>query len=96
MSKVLGNKVLVKCFKGESKTEGGLFVPEAFQKESNRVEIIEVGKGTKDRPMTLKKGDIGYRVKSWGEPIEIDGEQYYLMEDKAIIALEHEPTDVIY
>lgn len=86
--KPIGNKVLVKCFLGEEKSKGGIIVPESFRKESNRVEVIEVGSGTAKKPMRLKKGDIAYRVKDWGEPIIEDGQQYYLMEDSAIIALE--------
>lgn len=88
MIKPIRNQVLVKCFKGEEKSQGGIFVPEAFRKESNKVQIIEVGNGTPKRPMKLKKGEIAYRVKDWGEPIEENGERFYLMDDKAIIALE--------
>jgi co-chaperonin GroES (HSP10) len=37
--------------------------------------------------MTLKPGDIGYRVKGWGEPFELNGETYYIMDASAVIAL---------
>lgn len=87
MIKPIRNQVLVKCFKGDEKSLGGIIVPEAFRKEANRVEIVEVGNGTEKRPMKLKKGSIGFRVKDWGTPIEENGEKYYLMDDKAIIAL---------
>ena len=88
MMKPIKNKVLVKCFLGEEKSAGGIIVPDAYRKEGNRVEVMEVGNGTPKKPMKLKKGDIGFRVKDWGEPIIEDGQQYYLMEDSAIIALE--------
>jgi len=68
-------------------TKGGIVVPESFRKESDKVQIVAVGNGTKNRPMKLKAGTIGYRVQMWGDPIEDNGELFYLMEDNAIIAL---------
>jgi chaperonin GroES len=82
------NTVLVKPILGESVTASGIIVPDSFKKDSDRVEIVAVGNGTKDKPMKLKKGDIGYRVSEWGNEVEINGEVFYLMEDNAIIALD--------
>ena len=56
--------------------------------ESNRVKIVSVGNGSKEKPMLLKEGQIGFRVKDWGEPILIDGEKHYLMTQQSIIALQ--------
>lgn len=82
------HNVLVKPFKGSEISEGGLFIPDSIRKPSNRVEIVAVGNGTPKRPMKLKLNTIGYRVKDWGEPIEIDGELHYIMNEAAIIALQ--------
>jgi len=81
------NQVLVKAFPADEKSSGGIIVPESFRGESDRVEIISVGSGTKNKPMYLKPGEIGYRVKGWGEPIEENGIRFYLMEQESIIAL---------
>lgn len=81
------NQIVFKPFLMEEKTEGGLFVPESFKGESDKGEIVEVGVGTKARPMRLKKGDIGFRVHGWGTRIEKNGEIVYLMDENAIIAL---------
>jgi len=36
----------------------------------------------------VKKGDVGWRVKDWSDTeIIIDGEQYCLMDETAILAL---------
>jgi chaperonin GroES len=88
MIQPIRNNVLVKCFKGSEKSEGGILVPEAFRKESNKVEVIAVGNGLPQKPMKLKKGDIGHRVKDWGQEIVENGEKYYLMDASAIIALQ--------
>lgn len=86
MIKPIRNQVLVKAFKEDEVSAGGIIVPESLRKYGCRVEIIDVGSGTKNRPMKLKKGEIGFRVKDWGVPVEDNGELYYLMDDKAILA----------
>lgn len=80
--KPIKNKILVKPVKGNNVTNGGLFIPDSAMKVSNKVEIVEVGEASK-----LKKGQVGFRVKDFGEEFIIDGEQYFLMDDKAILAL---------
>ena len=82
------NNVLVKPFPPSDITEGGIFVPDSVKKPSNKVLIVEVGTGTRTKPMHLKKGQIGYRVKDWGTEIDIKGEKHYLMDASAIIALQ--------
>lgn len=89
MIQPIRNEVLVKPFLTESVTSGGLIIPDSCRKHSSRVEIISVGNGTEKEPMRLKKGQIGYRVKDWGTPIEENGELYFIMEQKAIIAIEN-------
>lgn len=82
------NNILFKPFEMPSATEGGIILPDSFKRVSNKGEIVAVGEGTLQRPMKLKAGMIGYRVKDWGTEVIIENETYYLMEDKAIIALE--------
>ena len=80
----LNKNILFKPFKGSEKTEGGLIVPDSVRKLSSKGIIVEVG----NRVTKMKKGDVGFRVKDWGEPIEINGELHYLMNEDAIIALQ--------
>lgn len=81
------NNILFKPFESEAITKDGIVIPDSCKQVSNKGQIVAVGKGTPERKMKLKAGMIGYRVKDWGTPIEYNGEIYYLMEDKAIIAL---------
>jgi len=69
---------------GSEKTEGGLFVPESVRTLSNKGEIVEVG----EQVTKVKKGDIGFRVKDWGEEFIINGESHFIMEQDAILALQ--------
>ena len=72
------------CLEGSSVSEGGIIVPDAYKKDSNKVKVVEVGGMVKG----IKKGDVGHRVKDWGEPIIEYGQKYYLMDESAIIALQ--------
>lgn len=87
MVKPIRNKILFKPFLGDAVTTGGIIVPDNVRGESNKGIIVAVGSGTKHHPMYLKAGDVGFRVKNWGEPIDDNGEIFYLMENSAIIAL---------
>lgn len=80
--------VLVKPYPPSEQTESGLFVPDTVKKPSNHVYIVAVGNGSPNRPMKLKAGQSGYRVKDWGQEVEYNGEKHYFMEQSAIIALE--------
>jgi co-chaperonin GroES (HSP10) len=80
------NQVLVRPLPTEEVSEGGIFVPLSARKPSNKVMIVKTGNGTKDRPMNLKKGQVGYRVKDWGMDVMIDGELHFIMDSGAILA----------
>jgi co-chaperonin GroES (HSP10) len=84
MIQPIRKNVLVICFDGDAVSKGGIIVPDAFKAESNKVKVIAVGKLVKG----LKKGDIGHRVKDWGEAVIEYGQKYYIMDESAIIALQ--------
>lgn len=82
------NYILVKPFPPHEVSEGGIFVPESARKENNKVSVIAVGRGTREKKMTLKPGQVAYRMKDWGIPVDVKGERHYLLEDAAILATE--------
>lgn len=88
MLKPIKNKVLIKLFAGDEMSSGGIIVAESFRAESNRGKVIAVGVGTKDKPMQFKAGDVVYRVQGHGEPVDIEGERHYMMDQNTILAYE--------
>jgi len=82
-------QILVKPYPADSVSEGGIIVPESARQVSNKVLIVKTGNGTKEKPMKLKPGDTGYRVRDWGTEIMIDGELHFLMDQDAILAKEN-------
>jgi len=80
------NDILFKPFPSLEVTESGFLVPENAREINDKGTIVKVGNGVKGKPMRLKEGMIAYRVKGWGEPIIMNDELYFLMDEKAIIA----------
>lgn len=86
MIRPIKNKVLVKPFPSDEMSAGGIIVSEAHRAISNKMEVVEVGNGTKQTPMQFKKGDTVFRVKDLGDPIEVNGELHFLIEQSWLIA----------
>ena len=89
----LHDKILVKRDEAASKTESGIFLPEA-SKDKPKTGIIEaVGDGalntdTGERiPLTVKKGDRVIFSSYSGTEIKIDGQDLLIMSEDDILAV---------
>jgi len=81
------NQVLVRPLEADNISEGGIIVPDSCKKDSNKVQIVAVGNGSKKKPMNRKVGEIGYRVKDNGVEVLVDGIKHFLLDQSWIIAL---------
>ncbi len=78
--KLLGDLVLMKEKKPEPSKKAVIAVK---SKEEPIAEVILVGPGRKDQPMTVTKGDIvGFVL---GNQVEFDGVKYYLVSENNIL-----------
>ena len=85
--KPLADRVLVKNDKAETKTSSGLFIPEAAQEKTQTASVVEIGPGTDEVKITVKKGDRIMYDKYSGTPIKMDGEDYLILKMADIIAV---------
>lgn len=84
--KPLGERVLIKQFKKEEKTSGGIYIPDSAKEEKKEGEVIAVGHFKDGKELPLKAGDkIIYGGYS-SEDIEINGEKHVFVEYKDILA----------
>ena len=83
---LLGNRVLVIPVNAESKTVGGIIIPDTAKEKPLKGTIVAVGPGTKDEPMVLKENDVVLYGKYSGQEIEFEGIKYLLMNQSDIIA----------
>lgn len=81
------NNILFKPLPSEEFING-LFIPESARKINDKGIVVKVGAGTEKRPMKLKEGMLAHRVKDWGQQILIDSELHFIMDEKAVLAIE--------
>jgi chaperonin GroES len=85
--KPLHDRVIVKPAEKAEKTAGGIIIPDTAQEKPQKGEVVAVGNGTKDSPMTVKVGDTILFGKFSGTEIEIEDQKYLLMRENDIFAI---------
>jgi chaperonin GroES len=85
--KPLHDRVIVKPAEKAEKTAGGIIIPDTAQDNPQQGEVVAVGNGRKDEPMTVKVGDIVLFGKYGGTEIELDGDKLLLLKESDIFAI---------
>lgn len=83
----LHDRVIVKPAAAETKTAGGIIIPDTAKEKPQRGSIIAAGPGKKDEPVTVKKGDTVLYGKYAGTEINLDGEDLLIMRESDILAI---------
>jgi chaperonin GroES len=88
----LHDRVLVKRLEQETKTAGGIILPEAAQEKPSEGEIIAVGSGVRGDngefvALDVKAGDQVLFGKWSGTEIKIDGEDLLIMKESDIMGV---------
>jgi chaperonin GroES len=88
----LADKVLVERVEAESKTAGGIVLPDTAKEKPQRGKIISVGPGKiledgSNKQMQVKKGDLVLFTSYAGTEIKIDGKEYLIMDESDIMAI---------
>ena len=91
----LHDRVVVKRVDSETKTAGGIIIPDTAQEKPSQGEIIAVGPGGRDEagkliPIDLKKGDRVLFGKWSGTEVKIDGEDLLIMKESDIMGVMEE------
>jgi chaperonin GroES len=85
--KPLADRVLVEAAAAETKTAGGIIIPDTAKEKPMRGKVIAVGTGKKDEPITVKVGDSILYGKYAGTEILIEGKEYLIMRESDIYAI---------
>lgn len=85
--KPLADRVLVKADAAEETTKSGLFIPDTAKEKPMRGEVIAVGAGKKDEPITVKVGDKVLYGKYAGTELTVDGQEFLIMRESDIYAI---------
>ena len=88
----LHDRVVVKRVDEDTKTKGGIIIPETAQEKPMQGEIIAVGPGARDESgkivaLDVKKGDRVLFGKWSGTEVKIDGTEYLIMKESDIMGV---------
>jgi chaperonin GroES len=88
----LQDRIIVKRVEEETKTAGGLFIPETAKEKPQRGKIVAVGNGKKTEdgkvlPLDVKVGDLVLFGKYAGTEIKVDGDEYLMMREDDLLAV---------
>ncbi len=88
----LADKVLVQRLEAETKTAGGIVLPDTAKEKPQRGKIVSVGEGkllddgTRQK-VQVKKGQNVLFTSYAGTEIKIEGKEYLIMDESDIMAI---------
>ena len=91
MSKIkiqpLADRVLIEPAAAETKTSSGIIIPDTAKEKPQKGNVVAVGAGTKDNPITVKVGQTVLYGKYSGTELKLDGNDYLIMRESDILAI---------
>ncbi|MEC9152529.1 MAG: co-chaperone GroES [Pseudomonadota bacterium] len=88
----LHDRVLVKPLEADTKTAGGIIIPDTAQEKPQEGKVVAVGAGKRGddgsiMPMDVKKGDRILYGKWSGTEVKIDGKDMMIMSESDIMGI---------
>jgi chaperonin GroES len=90
--KPLHDRVVVRRFKEEERSAGGIIIPDTAKEKPSEGEIVAVGPGARDDngkyvALDVKEGDRVLFGKWSGTEVKIDGEELLIMKESDIMGV---------
>ena len=83
----LGERVVVEAALAVEKTAGGIIIPDTAKEKPQEGTVVAVPAENKENPITVKVGDKVLYGKYAGTEINIDGNDYLIMNESDILAI---------
>ena len=83
----MADNVLLKQNEANETTVGGIILATATKEKSLVSEVVAVGPGTEEHPMTVKVGDKVVVGKYAGQELKLDGQEYSIVKITDILAV---------
>ncbi|MBM3524144.1 MAG: co-chaperone GroES [Alphaproteobacteria bacterium] len=88
----LHDRVVVQALQQESKTKGGIIIPDTAQEKPMQGKVVAAGRGARDEngrlvPMGVKVGDTILYGKWSGTEVKIDGKDLLVMKESDIMGV---------
>ncbi len=88
----LRDRILVKRLEEETKTQGGIIIPDSAKEKPQAGQVVAIGNGKvledgKVVPLEVKQGDQILFGKYSGTEIKLDGEEYLILKEEEILGI---------
>ncbi len=88
----LSDRIVVKRLDQESKTKGGIIIPDTAKEKPLEGLVVAVGNGKalkngKVRPLEVKAGDKVLFGKYSGNEVKLDGDEHVLIREDDVLAV---------
>ena len=88
----LHDRVLVRRVEADTKTAGGIIIPDSAQEKPQEGEVVAAGNGAKSddgkvTALDVKAGDKILFGKWSGTEVKVDGEDLLIMQEKDILGI---------
>ena len=88
----LHDRVLVSRVDADTKTAGGIIIPDSAQEKPSEGKVVAVGNGLKDdngkaTPLDVKKGDKILFGKWSGTEVTVEGKDLIIMKESDILGI---------
>ena len=87
----LDDRIVVEPLEAETKTAGGIVLPDTAKEKPQKGKVVAVGEGKlledgKRAPMSVKKGDLVLYTRYGGTEIKVDGKDLLIMRESDVLA----------
>ena len=88
----LHDRVVVQAVESESKSAGGIIIPDTAKEKPSQGKVISAGPGARDNDgklvaLELKKGDVVLYGKYSGTEVKIDGKDMLIMRESDVMGV---------
>lgn len=88
----LHDRVIIKRLEAETKSAGGIVIPDAAAEKPIKGEVVAIGTGKiledgKVRPLAVKVGDKVLFGKYSGTEVKVDGDELLVMREEDLVAI---------
>jgi len=88
----LQDRVIVKAIEAETKTAGGIVLPDSAKEKPTKGKVIAAGPGKLDekgkaKELGVRPGDTVYYGKYSGTDVEVSGEKFVILRESDILGV---------
>ena len=88
----LHDRVLIQPLEQDSKTKGGIIIPDTAKEKPVEGKVVAVGPGARDengklQPLDIKVGDTVLYGKWSGTEVKVDGEDYLIVKESDVMGV---------